>query len=70
MKDYLWDFENNIKLCLLVYGEKNHEGWNIDDSRIWCLSSLSVLKLFYKTFIKILFEQLKERNSIAKPIFL
>lgn len=35
MKDYIWDFEHNIKLCLLVYGEKNHEGWNIDDSRIW-----------------------------------
>lgn len=35
-----------------------------------CLSSLSMLRLFYKTFIKILFEQQKEKNSIAKPIFL
>lgn len=35
MKDYIWDFENNIKLCLLVYDEEKHEGWNIDDSGIW-----------------------------------
>lgn len=35
MKDYIWDLQNNIKLSLLVYGEKNHEDWNIDDSRIW-----------------------------------
>lgn len=35
MKDYVRDLENKIKLCLLVYGERNHEGWNIDDSRFW-----------------------------------
>lgn len=35
-----------------------------------CLSSLSMLRLFYKTFIKILFGQLKERNGVVKAIFL
>lgn len=37
IKVYIRDWENNIELSLLAYGEKNPGDWNIDDSRIWGL---------------------------------
>jgi len=66
MKDYIWDLENNTKLCwstvkkvtrteiLMIQG---FEG----------LSSLCMVRLFYKTFIKILFEQLRTEIAFLNP---